>query len=521
MNLKKGCDLMYKIGELSKLCKLPVKTLRYYDSVGLLVPDEIDRFTGYRYYSASRLSDCNRIVALKELGFSLDEIRRHLFADSTESVVLLLDAKAAELKSLISTTESQIKRLEAVKQIIAEGKKIMFDVIIRSADTVHVAYVRSIFSTKADAFLKAEEMKNTLPKHIIGTRVLIINYETEYRESDFDLAVCVEINSTLPSGCVYAENTITIDGEIASLVCKRDELDAAYRFMSKQLDEQNTQVVGAYYEFYHDDETVELKVPIYRSSSTDLLQEDNSELPFVNDEEVLGKWKLLDIVPSEEQFLYGHEKCKHSGWLDELYFLENGEKYWALGGWTKGFLVTESKHRFNNAYTIKNQNGHTLLFLEMKHFSDGGAEKLAAPEIWVYEKEDSKIYHSADIKRCDFVDYPFVPDESIIGEWKVRDFYGYDFEHKFDPAKQNWKPDDLFVKGLKFYHDGSAERLQKSGNVKLNWTRGLVLEKREKIASAYEIRTCNGVDCLIVEWKSGDYVFGSDAKICHYTFVRA
>ena len=88
---------MYKIGELSKLCRLPVKTLRYYDSVGLLVPDETDRFTGYRYYSAARLADCNRIVALKELGFSLDEIRRHLSADSTESVVSLLDVKAEEL----------------------------------------------------------------------------------------------------------------------------------------------------------------------------------------------------------------------------------------------------------------------------------------------------------------------------------------------------------------------------------------------------------------------------------------
>ncbi len=44
---------MYKIGEMSKLCGLPVKTLRYYDQLGLLAPDRIDPFTGYRYYSAS------------------------------------------------------------------------------------------------------------------------------------------------------------------------------------------------------------------------------------------------------------------------------------------------------------------------------------------------------------------------------------------------------------------------------------------------------------------------------------
>ena len=69
---------MYKIGELSKLCNISVKTLRYYDSVGLLIPDEIDKFTGYRYYSAAKLSELYRIIALKELGFSLDDIKKQI-----------------------------------------------------------------------------------------------------------------------------------------------------------------------------------------------------------------------------------------------------------------------------------------------------------------------------------------------------------------------------------------------------------------------------------------------------------
>ncbi len=67
---------MYKIGELSKLSKIPVKTLRYYDREGILRPDYIDPSTNYRYYNAIRLSDCYRIVALKELGFRLSEIQK-------------------------------------------------------------------------------------------------------------------------------------------------------------------------------------------------------------------------------------------------------------------------------------------------------------------------------------------------------------------------------------------------------------------------------------------------------------
>ena len=54
---------MFKIGEFSKFSQVTVKTLRYYDQIGLLKPAEIDRFTGYRYYSASQLPRLHRILA--------------------------------------------------------------------------------------------------------------------------------------------------------------------------------------------------------------------------------------------------------------------------------------------------------------------------------------------------------------------------------------------------------------------------------------------------------------------------
>ena len=79
---------MYKIGELSKLCNISVKALRYYDAEGLLIPDMIDKFTGYRYYSASKLDDCYRIIALKELGFSLDEIKAQLTASDVDASLI-------------------------------------------------------------------------------------------------------------------------------------------------------------------------------------------------------------------------------------------------------------------------------------------------------------------------------------------------------------------------------------------------------------------------------------------------
>ena len=66
---------MYQIGEFSKICQVSVKTLRYYDRIGLLRPSEVDRFTGYRYYSRDQLERMLLIQKLKRYGFSLEEIQ--------------------------------------------------------------------------------------------------------------------------------------------------------------------------------------------------------------------------------------------------------------------------------------------------------------------------------------------------------------------------------------------------------------------------------------------------------------
>ena len=66
---------MYKIGEFSKLTGLSIRTLRYYNDIGILVPEEVDIFTNYRYYGNKNLEDAKLIDELKQAGFSLEEIR--------------------------------------------------------------------------------------------------------------------------------------------------------------------------------------------------------------------------------------------------------------------------------------------------------------------------------------------------------------------------------------------------------------------------------------------------------------
>ena len=67
--------MLYRIGEFSKLTGIPIRTLRYYDSIDLFKPSEVDLFTSYRYYKEEQVKDLELINELKEVGFTLEEIR--------------------------------------------------------------------------------------------------------------------------------------------------------------------------------------------------------------------------------------------------------------------------------------------------------------------------------------------------------------------------------------------------------------------------------------------------------------
>jgi DNA-binding transcriptional MerR regulator len=126
---------MFKIGEFSKIAQVSGRLLRYYDEIGLLKPEHTDPWTGYRYYTAGQLPRLNRILALKELGLSLDHIQRLLDsaigADEIRS--MYLERKAQLEQSL----RDELARLRSVQlrldQLERQGADWMPDVVIKRA----------------------------------------------------------------------------------------------------------------------------------------------------------------------------------------------------------------------------------------------------------------------------------------------------------------------------------------------------------------------------------------------------
>jgi DNA-binding transcriptional MerR regulator len=110
---------MIKIGYFSRLSQVPVKTLRYYDQIGLLKPAQVDDFTGYRFYTISQLSRLNRILALKDLGLSLEQIGRILTGElSAAELRGMLRLRQSQLQEEVKVVEEMLDRVEARLQII-------------------------------------------------------------------------------------------------------------------------------------------------------------------------------------------------------------------------------------------------------------------------------------------------------------------------------------------------------------------------------------------------------------------
>lgn len=136
---------MFKIREFSQLGQVSVKTLRFYDQLGLLKPAYIDPESGYRHYNAQQLIRLNRILVFKDLGFTLGQIGNLLNEDvSPEQIRGMFRLKQAEVQTLIEAEQCRLGRVEAhVRQIEREqGTLGQHDVVLKGVEPQHVVSIR-------------------------------------------------------------------------------------------------------------------------------------------------------------------------------------------------------------------------------------------------------------------------------------------------------------------------------------------------------------------------------------------
>jgi DNA-binding transcriptional MerR regulator len=195
---------MFKIGEFSRLGQVSTRMLRHYDKLGLLVPSHTDKWTGYRYYTLDQLSRLHRIIALKELGFSLQDIVNLLDKEDGLSVtemrgMLLL--KQRDVRQEISEASWRLQQIEArLVRLEAEGQPSPYEIVIKPVAEMAVASVRTIVPHIQDMEFFCEKLTRQVYIGLAAADVqplqpeLILYHPEEYQETDVDVEAAVAVH---------------------------------------------------------------------------------------------------------------------------------------------------------------------------------------------------------------------------------------------------------------------------------------------------------------------------------------
>jgi DNA-binding transcriptional MerR regulator len=131
---------MFSIGEFARHGRVSVRMLRHYDAIGLLRPACVDPVSGYRFYQASQLSELNRVVALKDLGFTLQQVQA-IVAEKVSAAELrgMLKLRRAEIHARIEAETARLARVEARLLTIEDEARVPVDgVVIKRLAPVRV-----------------------------------------------------------------------------------------------------------------------------------------------------------------------------------------------------------------------------------------------------------------------------------------------------------------------------------------------------------------------------------------------
>jgi DNA-binding transcriptional MerR regulator len=188
---------MFRIGEFSRLSRVSVRMLRHYDQLGVLRPTHTDSFTNYRYYSADQLPRLNRILALRDLGFSLDQISGMLDEELPyEQMLGMLKLRQAEIEQQMEMEQLRLRRLEArIHRMNGKGSSPIYDVILRAIESQLVLSWREVVPDDDRLQFMFEEAETYIARSNARADKppLTIYHDQEYREQDIDAEIVLPL----------------------------------------------------------------------------------------------------------------------------------------------------------------------------------------------------------------------------------------------------------------------------------------------------------------------------------------
>jgi len=266
-----------KIGDFARIAQVSVTTLRHYDEVGLLKPIKVDSFTGYRYYSVSQLPRLNRILALKDFGFSLEQIDQVLGEMTVDQLRGMLKLKQAEVEQKVAEEQGRLARIQArLRQIELEDTLPNYDIVLKTVPAMLIASRQVTIPTNDQApsyigpafdetygYIREQGAKDTGPCFGLWHQSPDV-FVNEVMET------AVPIDRTLPG--TDRVKVYELPGtQVASVVHQGpfENFLQAHTALFKWVEENGYRIAGSYRELYiyhkHDDmnnSTTEVQYPV-------------------------------------------------------------------------------------------------------------------------------------------------------------------------------------------------------------------------------------------------------------------
>lgn len=230
---------MLKIGEFSQLGQVSIRTLRHYDEIDLLHPQLVDEESGYRYYSVRQLEVLAQIVLLRELKFSLKEIKSLIHEDPKILTAALLK-KDREIEEEIQRDQFRQQQIhQMIQRMQYKGK---FQVTIKKIPAFSIISLRKKIKSFYHEGLLWEEFKALLKKQDISypsepDKNLTIFHDEEYLEEGVDVEVAIISDKTAEEPLQKRELPVLEQAAVIYVEGNYHQLPEAYQAFAEWLEE--------------------------------------------------------------------------------------------------------------------------------------------------------------------------------------------------------------------------------------------------------------------------------------------
>lgn len=244
---------LYRIGMFASFCRTTVKTLRFYEEQNLLKPEWVDPESGYRYYEASQIADMHQLLALRNMGFSIEELKEIKKGKSEKK--LLLQRKQQILKEMAELTG---KLMQIESYLAEEGMESGSHVLIKTIPEVIVAYREKRIDSYDELFDCMPEMGAEMER--LGCVCAEPDYcftyypEPGYKETDVLIEACEAVKEKREDSEMVKFKVMPEIKEAACIFHKGsyDSFHLSYRKLIAFIESNGYEICGGIRESYID-----------------------------------------------------------------------------------------------------------------------------------------------------------------------------------------------------------------------------------------------------------------------------